>query len=258
MWAHISLPSGIDESTKKQYQDRFEEVIQKKQYTDLFFNVSFDQGFFFWMQLKNFENRLRQKEVLKELQQSFDEIPGSTAYVTAWQLLNLDSEFGHAGQHKLIIRAKDSDAVQNGAELVADALRNLSEIAFVQPPTDDDFPTLLVDVDTNVAHAYGLTKDTIQRTLHEAYSRTLLGAIPNGTTQENIYMELQPQFRDKSDALSKINLVIDKDRIVPLKSVAKWKESVGKGAVSRNDSLYATNCYFTFTDGVSKEEALQK
>ena len=69
-----------------------------------------------------------------------------------------------------------------------------------------DDPKLEITVFTQIAEKLGLTRQTIQTLLQNAYAGGSLGKIEKNSEQYKVFLELGPQFQKNTAALSKLYL----------------------------------------------------
>ncbi len=121
-----------------------------------------------------------------------------------------------------------------------------------------DDPKLEITIFTQLAEKLGLTRQSIQTLLQNAYAGGSIGKIEKNSEQYNVFLELGPQFQKNTAALSKLYLKTPAGNNVPLKSIASWKESVGLQTIEHIDLLSSAVLSFDVSKEIPLTEALDK
>lgn len=259
MFAIVNLPSGLETKQIGEQQTKLEELIKTNPHVENFLSLDFEGNLIFVVRLHSLPSRPPLPAVMGELQTMFDKIPGIQTFFMPYQLINLNLEFGNAGQYKMIVRGQDFPDVERAAESLTEKLQSHPEVvSFVQNTLNNDSPTLIMRVDEERAHRFGFDKQDIQRLLQNAFGRFSIGKIQKGAAEEKIYMELQRKYRDTVDAPAKLYLTSSKGDWVPLKSLVEWREELGSPDLERREQLPAAILRFSLTEGVAPNEGLQK
>src|SRR5262249_11323983 len=153
-----------------------------------------------------FTERPPQQIIMGQIQKMIDEIPGTQTFVQAYQLINLDLEFGNAGQFQFIVRGQDFPDVEKATHGLTAEYQSHPEFSFVQNSLRNDSPTLVMNLDEERVHRYGFDKKQIQSLLQQAYGQAKIGKIQKGVNEENIYLELLPEFQNHVNAPAKLFL----------------------------------------------------
>lgn len=254
----VNLPKGLDTTQVTEQQKRLEQLVQANPHIEKFISLSMDDAIFFVISLVPVENRPPQQVVLADLQQAFDAIPGIQTFSQPYQLINLDMEFGNAGQYQLVVRGMDFQEVEKAAEELAQTMQADPMFSFVKSDVNNDSPTLAMNFNEEFAQRLGFEKRHIQELLQNAYGQSSIGKIQKGATQERIYMELLPEYQDSARAPDKLYLAGNGGGFVPLKAFVEWEETLGAPTYERRDQLPSTTIRFSLVDGVAPNEGLAR
>jgi len=113
-----------------------------------------------------------------------------------------------------------------------------------------------VDIDRNRASALGVSAQSIENTLYDAYGSRQVSTIYAPTDQYWVVMELQPRFQADPSALSLLYVRSDSGALVPLNSVASLKATIGPLAITHLGQLPSVTISFDLTTGVALSQAI--
>lgn len=254
----VNLPSGMAPNQVSEQQHKLESLIKVNPHIEKFLSLNFDGKILFLIRLHPLNKRPPQGEVIAEIQKTIDAIPGTQTFIQPYRLINLDLDFGHAGQYKLIVRGLEFDDVEKATNKLIKELQSHREFSFVQSSIKNDSPMLAMHVNEELAHKFGFGKQQIQGLLQNAYGQASIGSIQKGAKQEKIYMELLKDFTNHTDAPSKLYLTTSNGSFVPFKAIADWQEKLGSPNLVRREQLPAATIRFSLVEGIQPNQGLQK
>lgn len=256
LFAFVNLPLGMAPEQFNMQQTKLESLIQGNSNVESFLSINFEGNLLFVLKLHPFAQRPPQFVVMSELQKMLDAIPGTLSFVRPYQMLNLDLDFGNAGQYEFIVRGQEFIDVERATQNLVKAFQSNAQFSFVQNSIRNDSPILVMNVNEDMAHQFGFEKQEIQTLLQHAYGQGSVGKLQNGTFEEKIYMELQPEFKNHLNAPAKLYLNSTQGDYVPFKALAEWKEKLGSPSLERRDQLPAAIIRFSLSDTISPSEGL--
>lgn len=256
LFAIVNLPSGIDSTEVKNYQNKLEKLILSNQNVENFLDINHDGRLIFVIRLH--QERIPQAVVIADLQKSLDAIPGIQSFTYGYQLINMNLEFGSGGQYQLIVRGMEFADVEKGTLDLVKALKSNPEISFVDSSLKNDSPKLVVNINDELANKFGFSKRHVQELLQQAYGHSSLGVIQKETVREKLFMELQDDYQKNASALDKLYLTTKSGGLVPLKALASWEEKLGSRSLARREQLPAAKIRFSFHESISPNEGIQR
>ena len=257
LFAFVNLPTGIAPAQVKEQQEKLEQLVRANPHVETFLDLDFHDKLFFVLRLYPISQRPPQGEIIAQVQQAFDSIPGIQTFMQPYQLINLDMEFGNPGQYQLALKGPDFDELEKADRLLTKEMQGHPEFLFVQSSLKNDSPMLALKVDQEFASKLGFEKRQIMELIQHAYGRSPVASIQNGALTEKIYLELLPEYQNSSNAPSKLHLADASGRVVPLKAFAEWKEELGAADLKRRDQLPSSTLYFSFVPGVDPKVGLK-
>ncbi len=257
--ACISVPSGTNPTQNRERQLQLESLFQKNPYIDNFISITPPDTFLFVVRLvpKNVRH-LSQKKIIEDLEKQLERIPGVLASFEPWQLLSLGMNFGTSGHYKLVVKGSDYEIVSTATREITAKLRQMSCVSFVDDSFGKETPFLSLNIDEKKALRYGVGKQEIQNLLQQAFGKTTVGSLQQGSFQEDIFIELLPEYQKRLDALSKLYCVSLEGKSIPLKALANWEEKLGPSSLGRNEGLPSAKVHFSLAANIPTNESLSR
>lgn len=199
------------------------------------------------------------RKVVQELNRAFAGLPYRSVFVAPRPALNL-STGGESTATGCIysygISGSDRAQVFECAQRLEAAMRGLHEIQDVQSSIKLDMPQLDVEILRDRASALGLTAHDIEYALALAYSGGQVTLFKTDVDQYKIIVELEKAFQKDPAQLGSIWLRSQATgALVPLGSVARWRESVGPQNVPHYDQLISATISFNVAPDVPLGDA---
>ncbi len=258
LFVSVKLPSGMPPNQVIEEQTKLESLMQKNPDIDNFLSINFEGGLFFVVRLHPLDIRPPQQLVIADIQKTIDLIPGTQTFIQPYQLINLDLEMGNAGSYQFVIRGQEFADVENATNSLTKEFQSHPELSFVHNSLKNDSPTLIMHVDDEIVHQLGFNKQQLQGLLLHAYGQASVGKIQKGATEEKIYMDLLPEYKDHANAPAKLYLTTPSGSFVPFKALAEWKEQLGSPSLKRREQLPAATIRFSLAEKISPSEGLQR
>jgi hydrophobic/amphiphilic exporter-1 (mainly G- bacteria), HAE1 family len=175
------------------------------------------------------------------LQASQDVTVGGRAARTQYQYTLQDSDFGELNQWAPKMLAK---------------MQTLPELRDVASDQEVSGTTLTLTFDRNQASRYGLTAQTIDDTLYDAFGQREIAQYFTQLSSYEVIMEVLPSLQEDLATLDKIFLKSSAGGEVPLSTFAKWSTTpVQPLAISHQGQFPATTISFNLAPGAALSQA---
>jgi HAE1 family hydrophobic/amphiphilic exporter-1 len=252
----INLPQGISDQEMQTYQTLAEEIISKDPAVDCLASWGQKNSISIFTRLKAPSSRPEVTAVLDALQDRLEEIPGLSvwSYTRGLISLSLGSTESQDG-YKYTLRSMDLQTLQRTAEQLEKEMQKHPLFEKVQSDLPIPAPKLSIQVFKEKAELLGLSFETIQGALHSAYTEMAPAKIEKAGERIPIYLKLKPEYRKDSSSLNKLCLKSPYGTMVPLKSIASWKEELSAPNIQHLFQLPAATLSFKLAKNASLEEA---
>jgi multidrug efflux pump subunit AcrB len=137
-------------------------------------------------------------------------------------------------------------------------MRKLKELEDVATDQQIAAPHLAIEVDRDAASRLGLSASMIDETLYDAFGQRQVATIYTATNQFKVVLEVQPQFQNDPDALSKIYVAGPNGAQVPLGSFTHFTSKLQPLTISHQGVFPAVTLSFNLAPGVALGDAVDK
>jgi HAE1 family hydrophobic/amphiphilic exporter-1 len=154
------------------------------------------------------------------------------------------------GKFSYALSGIDADEVNHAAQDLIMKLRAYPGFLFVFSDLKLSTPSLQIDILREQASSYGVSAQAILNALRNAYSQNYVYLIKKSTDEYQVIMEVKDKERMKPEDLEKLWLRSgDGKSLVPIKSVARWREVLGPQAVNHINQFPSVTIFFNLVPG---------
>lgn len=207
-----------------------------------------------YVTLKSLKQRKPIKEVAQELERKFAELPEGFVYIEPIPvtMLSAGGESTALGsKYSYIITGEDKEKVYKNASELEEKLKSSSTFTGIQSSIKLNMPQLEVNILRDRASTFGLTAADIENALLLAYAGGKVTTYKTDVDQYDVILELEKEYQKKPENLSTIYISSPTtEKLVPLGSVATWKETVGAQNVPHSNQLNSATISFNLAPGV--------
>ncbi len=161
-------------------------------------------------------------------------------------------------QYQYTLTDTDVDELDHWAPILEAEMRKLTELEDVATDQQIAAPHIAIQVDRDAASRLGLSASLIDETLYDAFGQRQVATIYTATNQYKVVLEVQPQFQNDPDALSKIYVAGPNGAQVPLSSFAHFASKLQPLTISHQGVFPAVTLSFNLAPGVALGQAVDK
>jgi HAE1 family hydrophobic/amphiphilic exporter-1 len=158
----------------------------------------------------------------------------------------------------MVLQGTNPQEIYNWTPRLVARMRTLPGFVDVSSNLKISSPQIKIDIDRDRALSLGVTPAQIEGALSAAYGSQQVSTIFTPANQYAVITEVEPQYQNSPDALSKLYVHSSLGPLVPLESVAKMTRSVGPLSVSHFGQLPAVTVSFNLAPGFSLGEAAER
>jgi multidrug efflux pump len=141
--------------------------------------------------------------IIARLKRKVANLPGVTVYFQAAQDIQISTRASRA-QYQYTLTSTDAAEVTEWADKLTQELRKDSRLRQVASEAQEGAPRINVDVDREKAGRFGVTIQTVNDTLYDAFGQRQISTIYGQANQYRVILEAQPRYQQDPSALSKI------------------------------------------------------
>ena len=194
------------------------------------------------------------EDVINRLRPVLSREPGARLFLRAAQDIRSGGRQSNS-TYQYTLLSDDLDALQTWAPKIADALRQVPEVADVDSDQENKGLETQLVFDRDAIARLGLTTQQIDSTLNDAFGQRQVSTIYNAMNQYHVIMEVAPQFQQDPSALKNIYVQNKSGEMVPLSAFSHFAPGSAPLSVSHQDQFAATTISFNLPPGVSLGEA---
>ena len=206
--------------------------------------------------LKDRSERPPADQVVRELRPTLAQVPGIKAFVQNVPVIRLGQLT--KSLYQFTLQGPDTTELFEWAPKVEDKIKSLPGLVDVTSDLQITQPQVTVQIDRNRASALGVSAQSIENTLYDAYGSRQVSTIYAPTDQYWVIMELLPQYQLNPAALSMLYVRSNSGALVPLNSVATLKPTIGPLAITHLGQLPSVTISFDLAPGVSLSQAIDE
>jgi HAE1 family hydrophobic/amphiphilic exporter-1 len=214
-------------------------------------------------------------DVIQRLRRTANVVPGIQIFFQPIQNINIGGRLAKS-QYQYTLQSNDTDALYQIAPEMREKMSKLSALSDVAIDLYIKNPQMTVEVDREMASAYGVTVDQVRQELYNAFGSRQVATIYTPAMDYPVILESQPQFQADPSALSKIYLKTSAVNAnnpagggvggvgnltgptIPLSAVTKIVPTVGPLQVNHQGQQPSVTISFNLPPGVSLGQAVEQ
>ena len=211
-----------------------------------------NSGFMF-MSLKPLQERPAASVVVARLRPQLAKIPGANVFLVPVQDVRVGGRQA-SGTYQYTLQSDDLDGLRMWTVRLQNALMSLPQLADVTSDQETKGLQAMVVIDRPTASRLGITPDTIDQTLGNAFGQSVVSTIYTERNQYRVVMEVDPRYAQGPDALKDV-YVTTANGVVPLSAMARYDYSTAPLSVNHQGQFAASTISFNLPPNVSLSQA---
>lgn len=182
-------------------------------------------------------------DVIERLRPQMNQVPGLIVSLVNPPLITIGSRMASA-QWQFTLQSSDLDDLYTYGALMEEKLRTIPALTDVKSDLRVKMPRVEIEVDRDKASAVGLSLRQIQDAFYSAFGQRQVSTIYSSANFYYVILELEPEFREKPSSLERLYLRAPGGALVPLKAVARSRETVAPLTVNHSGQIPAATISF--------------
>jgi multidrug efflux pump len=200
------------------------------------------------------ERRANADQIIGRLRKKLANIPGATLFLQPVQDVRVGGRVA-SSQYQYTLQSEDLDALTTWAPQVYQRLKTVPGLVDVNSDQQNQALEASLQIDRATASRLGITAQTIDNTLYDAFGQRQVSTIYTRLNQYHVVMTLAPELLENPDSLSAIYLRSGNGQQTPLSAVAQYWRSTAPLSVNHQGQFPSTTISFNLVPGVSLGEA---
>jgi HAE1 family hydrophobic/amphiphilic exporter-1 len=194
-------------------------------------------------------------QVITRLQPQLANVEGAQLFLQASQDVTVGGRAART-QYQYTLQDSDFDELNQWAPRMLAKMQALPELRDVASDQEASGTTLTLTFDRDQASRYGLTAQTIDDTLYDAFGQREIAQYFTQLSSYEVIMEVLPSLQEDLATLDKIFLKSSAGGEVPLSTFAKWSTTpVQPLAINHQGQFPATTISFNLAPGAALSQA---
>ncbi len=257
-------PQDVSFQTMKERSERINDVIKTDPDVDHFVAFTGGQGpgggtvntGSVFIGLKPKPGRKASADVvLARLRKKLAKVEGISLYLQAVQDMRVGGRFSRT-QYQYTLQSADLAELREYAPRMLDALRKSPELKDVATDQQTAGLELDVDIDHDTASRLGLTTQTIDDTLYDAFGQRQIAIIYSPLNQYHVVLDVKPEYQDPKTIDRMYFRAPGVAGLVPLSTFAKTHEQRTALAVTHQGQFPSVTLSFNLAEGKSLGQAI--
>jgi multidrug efflux pump len=194
-------------------------------------------------------------QVINRLRPKMARVPGATLFLQAVQDVTIGGRGGNA-QFQYTLQSDNTEDLLNWAPRVLAALKTIPELRDVNSDLQNKGLQATLVIDHETASRLGITTNTIDNTLYDAFGQRQVSTMYEGINQFHVIMEIDPKFQQSPDALQNIFVRSNTGKAVPLSAFTHYRTSNTALQVAHQGQFPAITFSFNLGLGVPLSDAV--
>jgi len=212
-------------------------------------------GGFVFVALKPLAERdATSSQVVDRLRPKLMSVSGANTFMQAMQDLRIGGRASSA-QYQYTIQSDNlQDLVQWGPVLLQQ-MRKLRMLTDVNTDQQNSGLQAMLTYDRATASRLGLTPQTIDSSLYEAFGQAQVSTMYTGINQYHVVLEVAPKYWQSPVGLNDVYIRASQGKVVPLSAIARYQPSTAPLSVNHQSQYPSVTISFNLAPGVSLSDA---
>jgi multidrug efflux pump len=216
-------------------------------------------GGFMFIALKPLsERKVRSDQVIARLRPKLAAIPGASVFLRAGQDLSIGGRQSNA-QYQYTLQSDSLDDLTKWGPILLQNMKSLPGFGEVNIDQQNQGLQASLVYDRPTAARLGITPQTIDNTLYDAFGQAQVSVMYNSLNQYHVVMEAAPQLLQSPLGLESIYLrSTNSSAMVPLAAIAHYEPATAAISVNHQGQFPAVTISFNLAPGMALSDAVRE
>jgi hydrophobic/amphiphilic exporter-1 (mainly G- bacteria), HAE1 family len=205
--------------------------------------------------LKPFSERKPADQVVRELRPKLANVLGAKVFLQNVPAIRIGGSLTRS-PYQYVLRAPDTEELYHWAPILERKLRSLPGLVDVASDLQIVRPEVTVHIEREKASALGVSAQSIEMALNNAYGSRQVSTIYTPTNQFWVIMELAQRYQTDPSVMPMLYVRASTGALVPLNAVAQFSSGVGPLQVTHHGQLPSVTLSFDVRPGVALSQAI--
>jgi len=207
--------------------------------------------------LKPFKERKPADQVVRELRPKLANIMGAKVFLQNVPAIRIGGQLTQS-PYQYVMRSANIEELYQWAPAIEQKLKTLPGLIDISSDLQITRPEVTVEIEREKASALGVSAQSIEMALNNAYGSRQVSTIYTATNQFWVILELAPRFQTDPSVLPLLYVRSSTGALVPLNALAKLSHGVGPLQVAHLGQLTSVTFSFDLRPGVALSQAISE
>jgi len=207
--------------------------------------------------LKPFKQRKPADQVVRELRPKLANVMGAKVFLQNVPAIRIGGQLTQS-PYQYVMRSANIEELYQWAPVIEQKLRTLPGLVDISSDLQITRPEVTVGIEREKASALGVSAQSIEMALNNAYGARQVSTIYTATNQFWVILELAPRYQTDPSALPLLYVRSSTGALVPLNAVATLTHGVGPLQVAHLGQLTSVTFSFDLRPGVALSQAIRE
>ena len=207
--------------------------------------------------LKPFKQRKPADQVVRELRPKLANVIGGKVFIQNVPAIRIGGQLTKS-PYQYVMRSASIEELYQWAPRIEEKLRSLPGLVDVTSDLQITQPQVTVQIEREKASALGVSAQSIEMALNDAYGSRQVSTIYTATNQYWVILELAPRYQSDPSVLPLLYVRASTGALVPLTAVARVAHGVGPLQVTHLGQLTSVTLSFDLRPGVALSQAISE
>ncbi|MEN6484769.1 MAG: efflux RND transporter permease subunit [Syntrophobacteraceae bacterium] len=197
------------------------------------------------------------EQIIQRLRPKLAAVPGISAFLQNPPAIRIGGMMSKS-LYQFTVQGPDVKELYQYAPQIEARVRDLPALQDVTSDLQITNPQVMVEIDRDKAHSYGISAEQIENTLYSAFGSRQVSTIYSSTNQYDVILEVEPRYQMSPADLSALYVNSDKGRLVPISSIARINRKAGPLTVNHVMQLPSVTVSFNIRPGAALGDAVSQ
>ena len=207
--------------------------------------------------LKPFKQRKPADQVVRELRPKLANVIGGKVFIQNVPAIRIGGQLTKS-PYQYVMRSASIEELYQWAPRIEEKLRSLPGLVDVTSDLQITQPQVTVQIEREKASALGVSAQSIEMALNDAYGSRQVSTIYTATNQYWVILELAPRYQSDPSVLPLLYVRASTGALVPLTAVARVAHGVGPLQVTHLGQLTSVTSSFDLRPGIALSQAISE
>jgi hydrophobic/amphiphilic exporter-1 (mainly G- bacteria), HAE1 family len=207
--------------------------------------------------LKPFKDRKPADQVVRELRPKLSNVMGAKVFLQNVPAIRIGGQLTQS-PYQYVMRSANIEELYQWAPVIEQKLKTLPGLVDISSDLQITRPEVTVEIEREKASALGVSAQSIEMALNNAYGARQVSTIYTATNQFYVILELAPRYQTDPSVLPLLYVRSSTGALVPLNAVAKLSHGVGPLQVAHLGQLTSVTFSFDLRPGVALSQAISE